>query len=354
MSESVRTFIDSHLTLPLAWPIALGLTVLMGLVLSLVYRGVFKWLAKLAAFSRTDLDDLFVQRTRLPAKGLVVLLSAHTFIALEGIDHAAVSKLVTISELLLISYLVIEALETILLDYWLRERKHVELPAVVRHVILVVVYLVAILSVIGAVTGVNLAPIIATSTVITVVLGMALQDTLGNLFSGLALSLEKPFGDGDWILVDGVEGQVIHMGWRSTHLRTFSSDVVAIPNLMIAKARVQNFSAPDKVTARNLEVLVSLKASPREVEACANKACAAVPEVLGEPAPKVWMIAVTPLFARYVVKFWVGDFRVHDDVESNVMKVLTEELKAQGLGLAGAPSPAVDADGRATVAVRSG
>jgi len=87
-------------------------------------------------------------------------------------------------------------------------------------------------------------PILATSTVVTVVVGLALQDTLGNLFSGLALHAEQPFRLGDWVLVDGIEGLVVHVGWRSVHLRTFSDDIVALPNAVVARARVQNYDHP--------------------------------------------------------------------------------------------------------------
>ncbi|MBI4820974.1 MAG: mechanosensitive ion channel family protein [Deltaproteobacteria bacterium] len=335
----------------MAWPLALAGALFATLLLTVAYRAFFRWLAKLAKLSETDLDDLFLKRMRLPAKGLVVLLSAHVFVVLQQIENATVSKVVAITELLLISYLVIEALETAVLDYWLRERKKVELPAVVRHLVLVIVYSVAVLSVIGAVTGVNLAPVIATSTVITVVLGLALQDTLGNLFSGLALSLEKPFADGDWILVDGIEGLVVHMGWRATHIRTFSWDVVIIPNSVIAKARVQNFSAPDKVTARNLEFPVALHATPREVEEAARAACKGVPEVQTDPPPKIWLVALTPLFARYIVKFWVPDFKIHDDVESDLLKALSEELKRCSISLS--PS-GVGIDAESRVVARPG
>src|SRR5690606_33703516 len=155
--------------------------------------------------------------------------------------HPTARKGVLIVELLLAAYLAIEAAETIVLHYWLGERKKVQLPALVRHLILAVLYAVAALSIVGSVTGVDVLPLIATSTVVTVVLGLALQDTLGNLFAGLALHSERPFGVGDWILVDGVEGKVVYVGWRSTRLQTFSDDIVSIPNSVISKARVQNF-----------------------------------------------------------------------------------------------------------------
>ena len=172
---------------------------------------------------------------------------------------------------------------------------------------------------------------LATSTVLTVVLGLALQDTLGNLFSGLALSLGKPFGVGDWIMVDGVEGQVVDMGWRGVHLETFSHDVVVIPNAMVAKTRLQNFSRPAKVTARNCEVLAAPDAAPYVVETAARAACGRLEWVLKEPAPRVWLVQLTPYGQHWVIKVWLEDFAVHDEAESRVRRAFVEGAKTLGI-----------------------
>ncbi|WP_438022672.1 mechanosensitive ion channel family protein [Sorangium sp. So ce233] len=318
---------------PASLPFALGMSLAILLVGFLVYHLLFALLARLAGATQTSLDDRLIRRMRLPARLLVALISFHTFIALRGGDLPTLHKGVLLMELALASYLGIEVAETVVIDFWLAERQKVQIPALVRHLLLAILYLVAGLSIVGAVTGVDLVPLLATSTVITVVLGLALQDTLGNLFAGLALHSERSFGVGDWILVDGIEGQVVYVGWRSTRLRTFSGDVVILPNSVIAKARVQNFCAPDRRCARNIEMLVALAAPPEAVERAAQRACAQVPDVLEDPAPRLWLAAVTPLFQRYVIKFWIGDFERHDLIESEVMKAFFRACREEGVAL---------------------
>ncbi|WP_437730563.1 mechanosensitive ion channel family protein [Sorangium sp. So ce1335] len=318
---------------PASLPFALGMSLAVLALGFLVYRLIFALLARLADATQTSLDDLLIRRMRLPARLLVALLSLHTFITLRGGELPTLHKGVLLMELALASYLAIEVAETVVIDYWLAERQKVQLPALVRHLLLTILYVVAGLSIVGAVTGVDLVPLLATSTVITVVLGLALQDTLGNLFAGLALHSERSFGVGDWILVDGVEGQVVYVGWRSTRLRTFSGDVVILPNSMIAKARVQNFCAPDRRCARNIEMLVALGAAPEAVERAAQRACAQVPDVLEDPAPRLWLAAVTPLFQRHVIKFWITDFERHDVIESEVMKAFFRACREEGIAL---------------------
>ena len=332
-------------TVPAPRLTALAVSAAVVLAGALAYRVLFGVLARFARRTPTTLDDARVRRMRLPAVLLVGLLGVHAYVVLRGAEAPALRKVVVVIESLLAAYLVIEAAETMVVFYWLGERKKVTVPAVVRHLALVVIYSVVVLSILGSVAGIDVLPVLATSTVITVVLGLSLQDTLGNLVAGLALHVEKPFEVGDWILVDGTEGKVVYMGWRSTRIRTFSADIVALPNSIIAKARVQNFYAPDRVTSRTVELPVALAASPEAVESAVCRACGRVERVHADPKPKVWLVAVTPLFQRYVIRFWMDDFQVHDDTESDLMKALWHECRAEGVALASPAATAVDADG---------
>ncbi|MDY7224915.1 mechanosensitive ion channel family protein [Hyalangium rubrum] len=349
--EWLTAFWAKHIGMPASWPFVLGVVTSIIVLGELTYRFVFSALHRFSQRTQTQLDDLLVRRMRLPARVLHLFIAFHAFLALRGIENEVVRTAVSIVELLLVAYLIIEALETFVLHYWLGERKGIEVPEVVRHLLLLVVYTVVVLSIVGSVTGINVIPVLATSTVVTVVLGLALQDTLGNLFAGLALHVEKPFGPGDWILVDGLEGQVVSMGWRSTHLRTFSWDVVVVPNSIIAKARLQNFYAPDKVCARNVEFLVRLDASPEVVERVARQACESRAEIRKEPAPKVWLVGMTPLFQRYVVKIWIDDFGRHDDIESDLLKALFRGCQTEGIALREGAVPALSAEAGSTAIV---
>jgi len=89
---------------------------------------------------------------------------------------------------------------------------------------------------------IHLVALLATSAVFSLVLGLALQDTLGNLFSGVALQIESPFKIGDWIEVnsghDRMLGQVQEVTWRATFLLSFSDELIMIPNRMIAQSQI--------------------------------------------------------------------------------------------------------------------
>ncbi|MBD7969978.1 mechanosensitive ion channel family protein [Paenibacillus sp. Sa2BVA9] len=75
---------------------------------------------------------------------------------------------------------------------------------------------------------------------------LAAQDTLSNLIAGIIIVTEKPFSKGDWIRTDAVEGMVEDISFRSSKIRTFADSIVIIPNNILAKAAITNWSRMGK------------------------------------------------------------------------------------------------------------
>src|SRR5258708_1714814 len=101
------------------------------------------------------------------------------------------------------------------------------------------IYVCAALAMMGFVFRWPLQGLLATSGIIAIVLGLPLQSTLNHLFSGISLTIEKPYRPGDEILLQGgVEGEVIQVNWRSPHQTNSAHDLVFILNIAIAHMRV--------------------------------------------------------------------------------------------------------------------
>jgi hypothetical protein len=114
---------------------------------------------------------------------------------------------------------------------------------------------------------------------------LALQSTLSDVFSGISLTIEKPYRPGDEILLEGgVEGEVIQVNWRSTHLRNGANDVVVIPNSAIAKMRIQNHSAGSKRYSGTLTVTVDARNEPEFTMEILKQAAMTCPAILEHPA----------------------------------------------------------------------
>ena len=146
------------------------------------------------------------------------------------------------------------------------------------------IYTATALAVVDFVFDVPIGGLIATSGVIAIVLGLALQSTLSDVFSGIAMGLEHAYKPGDMLGVEGgIEGQVIQIGWRSTQIATFHSSVAVIPNSVIAKSRLENRSAPTPVRSVSVNVSVDASADPRRCMTALTAAALACRMPLAHP-----------------------------------------------------------------------
>ena len=100
---------------------------------------------------------------------------------------------------------------------------------------------------------------------IAIVLGLALQSTLGDLFSGIAVGVERPYRAGDHLSVDGgLSGRVVQVNWRSTHIRT-GHDIAIVPNSVVAKSRLVNRSEPTITSGESAELRIHPDVPPVHV-----------------------------------------------------------------------------------------
>jgi small-conductance mechanosensitive channel/CRP-like cAMP-binding protein len=162
--------------------------------------------------------------------------------------------------------------------------------------------------------------LLTTSAVGAVVVGFALQDTLGNAFAGLAIQSERPFKVGHWIKVGDFEGRVTEITWRATKLRTKAGNFVIVPNNIVAKEAITNYSEPAAPTQLDLEVGVSYSSSPFVVKRAMLDAMAQVPHVLRTPPPDVLLVGFDASSMNYRARFWVDDYE-HDQVVKDHVRV---------------------------------
>lgn len=148
-------------------------------------------------------------------------------------------------------------------------------------------YGLAAIIVVKVVAGVDVSLLVAGSAVVTAVLGFALQATLENLFSGVAIQLEQPFAIGDFVRVGDVIGQVETVTWRATHLRTDTKSRLIIPNSQLSSGEVEILRASDVRAAREIEIHVPSAAPPGFVSRLIARVLDEVPNVADDPPPEV-------------------------------------------------------------------
>ena len=164
--------------------------------------------------------------------------------------------------------------------------------------------------------------LLTTSAVSAVVIGFALQDTLGNAFAGLAIQSERPFNVGHWIRVGDFEGRVAEVTWRATKLRTKAGNFVVVPNNIVSKEAITNYSEPSTQCRIEVEVGASYLAPPNMVKSAIGEALANCARALRTPAPDVVLAAFDSSAINYRVRFWIDDYArdeaARDEVRSAI------------------------------------
>lgn len=132
--------------------------------------------------------------------------------------------------------------------------------------------------------GVRWAPLLATSAILSVVLGLALQDTLGNLFAGVSLQFDKSYEIGDWIEVHTptrmVAGEVHEITWRATTLWGFFDEVITLPNRMMAQSEVSNYSGRRRPIYRAISLYLDVDGKTETIKQTFAKILKETPGVL--------------------------------------------------------------------------
>ena len=173
--------------------------------------------------------------------------------------------------------------------------------------------------------------ILATSAIGAVVIGFALQDTLGNAFAGLAIQSEKPFNIGHWITVGEHEGRVAEVTWRATKLRTKTGNFVVVPNSEIGKAAITNFSEPAAPMRLFIDVGVTYDAPPNRVKSVIRTVLTNCPLVLTAPAPDAMVHDFADSSIIYRVRFWTEDFELDEEAADQVRAAIYYGFKREGI-----------------------
>ena len=139
--------------------------------------------------------------------------------------------------------------------------------------------------VLSTVWGADLGGFLTALGVGSLVLGLALQDSLGNIFSGVALLFEQPVRLGDWVEIDGTRGLVVELNWRAVHLLNSDKNLVVVPNSELGKTSFTNLSRPDRTHIQSLRFHFSLEDPPNLVKRMLEEAALQIPDVLPRPAP---------------------------------------------------------------------
>jgi len=179
----------------------------------------------------------------------------------------------------------------------------------------------------------DLGGLIAALGVGSIVLGLALQETLGNLMSGIALFFERPFSVGDWISVGGKSGQVVQVSWRSVHLRTAEHNLLVLPNSALGRETITNYSQPTDQQMLQLSFSFGLDAPPNLVKQMLIEVAHEIPLIMREPAPRAVACEVLEDRVRYEARVGIEHGRYYPTVVDQFTSAVWYAARRAGLPL---------------------
>lgn len=163
----------------------------------------------------------------------------------------------------------------------------------------------------------------------SIVIGLALQEPLGNIVSGLMLLFERPLSVGDWVLVGGVRGKVIEINWRSVHIETPTRELQIVPNVELYKGSFANLSRPTPLRTEFIEIGFSYDDAPNRVKEVMLELMRTTPGVLADPVPLVRTMEYADFSINYRLIFSVESQAdvapVRDAIMSRLWYVINRE-----------------------------
>jgi len=271
-------------------PIAMAIVIALLIVYSLVARK-------------------FERLPKIPVGLLILYLFMRILLnAIPGVVSDSLVHWLDVAAVIILYCASIRIIFALTVELWFEWKRKTKIPKLTRDFVLLAIYAVITFVVLRTKGDVNLAGLITTSAVLTAVIGLAAQNTLGNLFAGLALQLERPYAIGDWIRYGDSTGRVVGIGWKSTRLVTFENEMIYVPNMDIAKTVLINYSKPTRKLWMVINLGVEYGAPPNKVREVLMGVLEQEPAVLKEPKPTIRVLDYGDFAITYKIRFMYEDY----------------------------------------------
>src|SRR5437762_13618112 len=286
---------------------------------------------------------VFILATTFVALALYLLLhfepQLRVYLSARITSHAVQDSLIRIPQLILwsvLAFLGVRALNSITFDFVFRIRRGYEAPALVRNIFSMVAFTILFVLIFQHIYAeVNLGALFTTSAIFGVIIGLALQDTLGNFFAGISLHADRPFQVGDVIVVGQQKhtGVVESINWRAVKLRTFQNHIVLVSNSNAAKEAIE-VAPRDNLNARLVFFSTIYTDSPAKTIHVVREAVRDADNVSDKIKPIVRIRGLGDSSIEWEIKYWLDDYAKYNDTDALVRQRVWYALRRHGLSFA--------------------
>lgn len=229
--------------------------------------------------------------------------------------------------------LVSRSLTLFVWEGWIRHRTGHPVPRLLEDLTTGIVWIIALSIIAGTVFDLPLSGLITTSGVAIAIIGFALRGMISDIFTGIAIGVERPLKPGDWIEVEGHDpGRVIDMNWRATRLQTLDEIIVVVPNSQLGVHAFRNYSQPHRYYRVTAEFILDYRVSAAQAERVLLSAAREIPELRSIPrSPDVVAEEFTERGIKWLMRFWVSDVTRQRPVTDQVLRNVQRNLNYAGL-----------------------
>jgi small-conductance mechanosensitive channel len=250
--------------------------------------------------------------------------------------HAYIFRIPALILWALLAYFSVRVLNAAIFDFAFRLRRGYEAPSLVRNIFTLITFTALFVFIFKSLyKDIQLGAIFTTSAIFGVIIGLALQDTLGNFFAGISLHADRPFQVGDVIVV----GQQKHTGviesitWRAIKIRTFQNHIVLVSNSNAAREAIE-VCPRDNLNARLVFFSTLYTDSPAKTIHVVREAVRDADNVSEKITPIVRIRNLGESSIEWEIKYWLEDYAKYNDTDALVRQRVWYALRRNGLTFA--------------------
>lgn len=297
--------------------LSLLIILLFGILAKILLWGFSLYLHRVAHKTKTKLDDLIFDNTRKPLFYLIAVYGlklALLNVEINGVWGRIINTLLAAVFIFILSRVLDIIIETWGYGFAKQTKTNIDevlLPLFHRasKVIFVVILLMWVLHL----WNIDITPYLAGVGIGGVVLGLALQDSLKNVFGGVSLIMDKSFNLEDTIQLESGElGRIKEIGLRSTKLLTADNELIFVPNGQLANMRIRNLAQPDPTLRKTVDFSVDYGTSVEKVKKIVLPAVKKMEGVHANPAADIIFVEMGDYGLKFKARFWVDWNKGHD------------------------------------------
>ena len=229
-------------------------------------------------------------------------------------------------------FFAVRLIDTLLFDAFVSRRRRAAAPQLLRGIVSLVLYILLFAAAIQAAFAINVKGYLAGGAVVAAVLALALQETLGNLFAGIALHMEDTYNVGDVIHSGDFIGIVEAVSWRATRLRGYNNQRLIVPNSVIARERLEIFPRSN-LNAHIISVGVDYNFAPATVIGILTQVATHVDGVAREMPAIARVGGFGDSAVNYEIKYYTRDYSARDRINADIRKAVWYALQRNGISI---------------------